>query len=65
MMVIRFGYCPPNPGPNAKIRNEWYTNIKDAINEYNGRDKIYISVNKSGYREIDFDKLCELNNEYN
>ena len=23
-LVIRFGYCPPNPGPKAKIRNKWY-----------------------------------------
>lgn len=65
MMVIRFGYCPPNPGGKSKLHNKWFVNIKDAINEYNGRDKIYISMNKRSYKEIDFNKLCELNNEYN
>lgn len=39
-MVIRFGYCPPNPGPNAKLKNKWFTNISDVINEYRGNEFI-------------------------
>ena len=35
-LVIRFGYCPPNPGPKAKIRNKWYREeeFEDAINDW-------------------------------
>lgn len=57
--VIRFGYCPPNPGPKRKLKNKWYTDVNDAINDYNG-GKIYISYNKQAYREITFNDLLEL-----
>lgn len=57
--VIRFGYCPPNPGPKSKITNKWYTDAKDAINDYNG-EKLYISYNHKTYREITFNDLLEL-----
>lgn len=60
MLTIRFGYCPPNPGPKKKIYNKWYNNIKDAIDEYNGRDLIYISYNKKVYRQITFNQLYKL-----
>jgi len=58
-VVIRFGYCPPNPGPNAKLKNKWFTDVNDAINNYNG-EKIYISYNRQTYREITFNELLEL-----
>lgn len=58
MPVIRFGYCPPNPGPKAKPWCKWYTNIDDAINNWN-HESIWI---KGGgrYREITFEQLCKL-----
>jgi hypothetical protein len=57
--IIRFGYCPPNPGPKAKLRNKWFTKIEDAIEEYKG-ETIYISYNKKPYKEIIFNDLLEL-----
>lgn len=57
--VIRFGYCPPNPGPKRKLKNKWYTDVNDAINNYNG-EKLYISYNNQTYREITFNELLEL-----
>lgn len=59
MITIRFGYCPPNPGPKAKLRNKWFTNVEDAIEEYKG-ETIYISYNKKQYKEITFNDLLEL-----
>lgn len=58
MPVIRFGYCPPNPGPNAKLNNKWYTNINDAIDNWNG-ESIWISSG-SKYREISIEQLYNL-----
>lgn len=58
-IVIRFGYCPPNPGPKRKLKNKWYTDVNDAINDYNG-EKLYISYNSQTYREITFNELLEL-----
>ena len=57
--VIRFGYCPPNPGPKGKICNKWFTKVENAIEEYKG-EKLYISYNKKPYREITFNDLLEL-----
>jgi hypothetical protein len=34
-VVIRFGYCPPSPGPYKFTGCKWYTNIKDAVEAYN------------------------------
>lgn len=47
-LVIRFGYCPPNPGSKVKIRNKWYREeeIEDAINDWDGQSEIWISYNK-------------------
>jgi alpha-L-fucosidase len=64
--VIRFRYCPPNPGPKRKLYNKWFTKVEDAIEEYNG-ETIYISYNKKPYKEITFEYLIELhlkNNYY-
>lgn len=58
-VVIRFGYCPPNPGPKRKLKNKWFTDVNDAINNYNG-GTIYISYNRQTYREISFNELLEL-----
>ena len=58
-MRIRFGYCPPNPGPKTKLNNKWFINKEDAINEYNG-EPIYISYNNQKYRKITFEKLLNL-----
>lgn len=57
--IIRFGYCPPNPGPKRKLKTKWYTDVKDAINNYNG-GKIYIRYNNQIYREITFEDLLKL-----
>lgn len=59
MITIRFGYCPPNPGPKGKIYNKWFTKVEDAIKEYKG-ETIYISYNKKPYKEITFEELCKL-----
>lgn len=59
MITIRFGYCPPNPGPKRKLYNKWFTNKQDAIEEYKG-ETIYISYNKKPYKEITFEQLCNL-----
>ena len=59
MIVIRFGYCPPNPGHKRKLRNKWFTKVEDAIEEYKG-ETIYISYNKKSYNEITFEELCKL-----
>ena len=57
-MIIRFGYCPPNPGPNTKLTNKWFSDINDAINNYDGNSSIWI--NSSGvYREISYDQLLK------
>ena len=58
--VIRFGYCPPNPGPKAKLYNKWFTKVEDAIKEYKEGETIYISYNKKPYKEITFNDLLEL-----
>lgn len=60
MITIRFGYCPPNPGPKAKLRNKWFTKVEDAIKEYREGEIIYISYNNKKYREITFNDLLEL-----
>lgn len=44
--VIRFGYCPPSPGPKSEIRNKWYTDANDAIENWDGRSEIWVSYNK-------------------
>ena len=61
--IIRFGYCPPNPGPKAKIKNKWYREkeIEDAINNWDGQSEIWISYNKRPYHQISFSELCNLN----
>lgn len=59
MITIRFGYCPPNPGPKKKLYNKWYNDIQKAIDEYDGRKQIYISYNKQTYKEITFEELLE------
>ena len=55
---IRFGYCPENPGPKRKLKNKWFINKEDAINEYNG-ESIYISCGGK-YRKITFEELLNL-----
>ena len=46
-------------GYRNKITNKWYTDVKNAINDYNG-EKLYISYNHKTYREITFNDLLEL-----
>lgn len=58
-MLIRFGYCPPNPGPKKKLRCKWYNDKETAIKEYNGRDPIYVKY-YGVYREITYEKLLNL-----
>lgn len=58
MPVIRFGYCPPNPGPKARRNNKWYTNVDAAINNWN-HESIWIKYG-SRFKEITFERLCKL-----
>ena len=55
-MIIRFGYCPPNPGPKTKLKNRWFSDINDAINSYDGKSSIWIKTS-GRFREITYDKL--------
>lgn len=57
--IIRFGYCPPSPGPKAKITNKWFNNINDALEAYNG-EILYIKYNNLKYRRITLDELLKL-----
>lgn len=59
-MKIRFGYCPPSPGPNSRLLKyvKWFTNIDDAVEAYDGHTSIWI--NTTGiYREITFEQLLK------
>lgn len=63
MISIRFGYCPPNPGWKTKKRWYWFTDYKSAIEfayDNNRFNNIWVSYNKLPYKELTFDKLCEL-----
>lgn len=63
MITIRFGYCPPNPGWKTKNRWHWFSSYHDAIKfayDNNKFNDIWISYNNQKYRNITFDKLCEL-----
>lgn len=66
MVVVRFGYCPPNPGWKTKNYGPSFTNIENAIKYAQGhehlRNDIWISYNKRAYRKIDFYDLCNLIN---
>ncbi len=63
MITIRFGYCPPNPGWKRKNKWYWFGSYQDAIEfayDNNKFNDIWISYNNQKYRNITFDKLCEL-----
>ena len=59
-LIIRFGYCPPSPGPKAGIKNKWYTDINDAIENWDGRSEIWVSYNKGVYRQISYADLLNM-----
>lgn len=63
MITIRFGYCPPNPGWKRKIKWNWFTDYKSAIEfayDNNRFNDIWVSYNGQRYMKLSFDKLCEL-----
>ena len=60
-VIIRFGYCPPNPGPKKKLKNKWYYDINQSIDEYDGRSETWVSYNNQRYRKITFEQLIKLN----
>ena len=59
-MLIRFNYCPPNPGPNTKTKCRWYSDFKSAIDAYDGKSSIWLRTGKGKYIEISYNKLLEL-----
>ena len=59
MLTIRFGYCPSNPGPKARINCKWYSDNESAIQNWNN-ERIFISINNSKYREITINELVRL-----
>ena len=59
-MLIRFNYCPPNPGPNSKPRCRWYSDVRTAIDAYDGKSSIWLRTGKGKYIEILYNKLREL-----
>lgn len=56
-MMIRFGYCPSNPGPNAKTGCRWYSDVHTAINNYDGKQSIWIKAGDGKYVKISYDEL--------
>lgn len=58
-MTIRFGYCPPNPGPNANTRCTWYSDVRSAVEAYDGKRSIWLKTSGK-YIEISYNKLLEL-----
>ena len=58
-VIIRFGYCPPNPGPKKKLKNKWYSNLSDAITAYNG-EELWIRENSQVYIKITYEDLIKL-----
>lgn len=64
-MIIRFGYCAPNPGPKSKIKNKWFRleEIDNAINQYNN-ESIWISTNGK-YHEITYLQLLNIKEKFN
>lgn len=65
--TIRFGYCPPNPGPHKSTGCWWFNDIKDAIDAYYDfrLDRcvpIYIKFGNSAYKEISYEWLLENEN---
>ena len=63
MIVIRFGYCPPNPGWRIQKYGPSFTEFENAITfaeEKKWYKDIWISYNRQKFREIDYIKLCEL-----
>jgi hypothetical protein len=59
-MLIRFNYCPPNPGPNSKPGCRWYSDVQSAIDAYDGKSSIWLRTGKGKYIEISYNKLLEL-----
>ena len=59
-MLIRFNYYPPNPGPNSKPRCRWYSDVRSAIDAYDGKSSIWLRTGKGKYIEISYNKLLEL-----
>lgn len=61
-IIIRFGYCPPNPGPKGKPKALWFSDIDKAIIYAmdNPRKEIYISINGKKYKERTFEELLSL-----
>ena len=62
MIIIRFGYRPPNPGPNSRVYKhvKSYTDIETALENYDGHSSIWIKYNNNRFVEIDYAKLLEL-----
>ena len=60
MMIIRFNYCPANPGPKKKTNCKWFTNVQDAINNYDGHSSIWIKCGNLKFRKIDYNTLITL-----
>lgn len=58
-VIIRFGYCPPNPGPKKKLKNKWYSKPSDAIAAYNG-EELWIRENNQVYIKITYEDLIKL-----
>lgn len=65
--TIRFGYCPPSPGPHKSTGCMWFNNIEEAIEAYynfrlDRKVPIYIKYNNGPYKQIDYDWLLEHSN---
>ena len=55
----RIGYCPPNPGPKAKLKCKWFTNVLELIDNYKEGDDVFVSHNGGKYMHTTIDKIRE------
>lgn len=59
MLIIRLGYCKPNPGWKTKLHCRWYTDKDGAIKAYRG-GSIWVKKNNNKYRAISYEELLKL-----
>jgi hypothetical protein len=57
--IIRFGYCPPNPGPRSRFKCKWFTDVLTLLDNYKEGDDVFVSHNGGKYIHTTIDKIVE------